>query len=87
MITKKLMHDIITFCNNYLNNDNIVINISKYATYLYINFGVWVLDKNKYIDKNIGSTTKYIHSEADFNKFKETIKDELSLLLVQLNTK
>lgn len=81
------MHNIITFCNNYLNNGNIVITISKYATYLYINFGVWTLDKNKYIDKNIGSVTNYIHNEADFNKFKETIEDKLSLLLAQLNTK
>lgn len=81
------MHDVITFCNNYLNNDNVVITITKYATYLYVNIGVWTLDKNKYIDKNIGSVTNHIHNETDFNKFKETIEDELSLLLAQLNTK
>lgn len=79
------MHDIITFCNNYFNNDNVIITITKYATYLYIDVTVWTLDKNKDIDKYIGSVSKYIYNEADFNKFKETIEDELSLLLAKLN--
>lgn len=87
MITKKLMHDVITFCNNYINNDNIVITIGKYATYLYIDMGVWTLDKNKYINKYIGGISTHIHNEADFNKFKETITDKLSPLLTELNTK
>ncbi len=87
MITKKLMHDIITFCNNYINNDNIVITIGKYATYSYIDIGVWTLDKNKYIDKYIGGISTHIHNEEELNKFKETIEDKLSSLLAQLNIK
>lgn len=84
MITKKLMHNIITFCNNYINNDNIVISITKFANYLNVDFNVWALDKYKYIDKCIGSIGKSIHNEEEFIKFKQTILEELPKLLERL---
>lgn len=40
MITKKLMKDIVTFCNKYINNDNILITITKYPKFIIVNFGV-----------------------------------------------
>jgi len=85
MVTKKLMHDVITFCNNYIDNDNIIITITKYATYLHVNIAVWTLDKEKYINQYIGSISKHIHDEVEFNKLKETIKNEVFALLTKLN--
>lgn len=81
------MHNVITFCNNYIDNDNIIITVTKYANYLHLNVAVCTLDKDKYINKYISSISKYIHNEVEFNKLKETIKDELSQLLIKLNTK
>lgn len=84
MITKKLMHDIITFCNNYIDNDNIVINITKYPTFLSIDFAIWTLLDKKYIDKHIKNITRNIHNEKEFIEFKQMILEELPELLEQL---
>lgn len=86
MFTKKLMHDIITFCNNYINNDNIVITITKYSTFLSINFSVWLLYKNS-IHTYIGAVNKNIHNEKEFIKCKQEILEELPKLLEQLKEK
>ena len=40
MITKQLTHNIITFCNNYINNKNIVFSITKYPTFINVCFNV-----------------------------------------------
>lgn len=83
MITKKLMHDIITFCNNYIDNKNIVIHISKYPNFLGIDFNIWILVEN-HMDKYIGGVSGNIHNEKEFIEFKQIILEKLPKLLEQL---
>lgn len=83
MITKQLMHDIITFCNNYIDNKNIILSITKYSTYLSVSFNVWTISDNT-LQKCIGSVLSYIHNIDDFKKFKEKVLKELPKLLEQL---
>lgn len=78
------MHDIITFCNNYINNDNIVIAIIKYPTFISVSFDIWTLSDKRYINKHIGNTTRNIHNKEEFIKFKQKILEELPKLLEQL---
>lgn len=87
MITKKLMHDIITFCNNYIDNDNIIIGITKYPTFLGIDFTIWTLTNGKHIDTPIGRISKYINNEEDFIEFKPMVLEELPKLLEELKEK
>lgn len=81
MFTKKLMHDIITFCNNYVDNDNIVISVDKYPNFIVIDFGVWKLSNEKRIDIFIGRIDKSIHNEEEFIKYKQQVLEELPKLL------
>ena len=83
MITKKLMKDIVTFCNQYINNSNIVININKYSYFVGITFGIWNLNGSLITD-HIGSIHMYIKDEVDLNKFKDKVFNELPLLLQQV---
>lgn len=84
MITKKLMHDIITFCNNYIDNENIVIGIVKYSTFISATINVWTIKSSGIINKNIGTINHYISDIDDFKKFKEKILNQLPLLLKQV---
>lgn len=86
MITKQLMHDIITFCNNYIDNKNIILSITKYSTYLSINFNVWTTN-NDVIQNCIGSLFSYIYNIDDFKYFKQKILKELPKLLEQVKEK
>lgn len=83
MITKQLMHDIITFCNNYIDNKNIVISITKYIRFINVTFSVWSVT-NSVIDKNIGNINSFISDMDTFNKFKEKVLNQLPLLLKQV---
>ena len=78
------MHDIITFCNNYIDNDNIVISITKYPNFIAIGFGVWKLSNEKRIDIFIGRIDENIHNEKEFIKCKQKVLEELPKLLEQL---
>lgn len=83
MITKQLMHDIITFCNNYIDNKNIIISITKYTRFIDVTISVWSIT-NGVIDKNIGNINSYIEDIDAFNKFKEKVLNQLPLLLKQV---
>ena len=84
MITKKLLHDIITFCNNYIDNNNIVFDITKYPKFVNIAIGVWTTNSVGIIDKSIGTISSYIVDIDDFNKFKQKALNQLPLLLKQV---
>lgn len=84
MITKQLMHDIITFCNNYIDNDNILISVTKYPTFLSVDLTVWTLTNKKNIDTSIGKIPKYINNEEDFIEFKQEVLEQLPKLLERL---
>lgn len=84
MITKKLMHDIITFCNNYIDNKNIIFSITKYSKFIDTRINVWTINNIGLIDKNIGTVDSYINDINDFKKFKEKVLNQLPLLLKQV---
>lgn len=86
MITKQLMHDIITFCNNYIDNKNIVISISKCPNALNITFSVWTIN-NGFMQNCIESVFSYINDIDDFKNFKQKILEKLPKLLEQLKEK
>lgn len=77
------MHDIITFCNNYIDNENIVINISKLSTYLSVTFNVWTINDD-IIQDCIGSVFYYIHDVNDLKNFKQKALEQLPKLLEQI---
>ena len=77
------MHNIITFCNNYIDNNNIVTHVTKYPTFLGIDFNVWILTENR-IDKYIGNVSRNIHNEEEFIEFKQKVLEQLPKLLEQL---
>jgi len=86
-ITKKLIHDLVTFTNNYIDNPNIVIGISCYSNrYVVSRIEVWSL-KYSYINKHIGSISCHIHNEKEFIKYKQNVLEKLPKLLEQLNNK
>ncbi len=84
MITKQLMHDIITFCNSYIDNKNIIISITKYSKFIDVGINVWTINDDGFIDKNIGTINSYINDTNDFKKFKEKVLNQLPLLLTQV---
>lgn len=87
MITKKLMKDVVTFCNKYVDNKNIVISIAKYPTFIDVSIHVWNLDKSKItINDVVGSISQYVDTEEGLNKFKEKVSNQLPLLLKQVKT-
>lgn len=78
------MHDIITFCNNYIDNKNIIFSITKYSKFIDTRINVWTINNIGLIDKNIGTVDSYINDINDFKKFKEKVLNQLPLLLKQV---
>lgn len=85
MITKKLLHNIITFCNNYIDNKNILFSIVKYPCFISIEIEVWTVLNNAINDRR-GGIFENIHNEKEFIKFKERVLNQLPLLLKQVKT-
>lgn len=86
MTIKQLTHNIITFCNNYINNKNIVFGITKYPKYIDVRLSVWTLNNNGYINTHINTITKDIHNENDFNDFKNKVINGLPELLEKVKS-
>lgn len=85
MITKQLIYDIITFCNNYIDNKNIVFKVAKFPKGIYACFSICKLcDKDNSIDFNICSIDEFITNEKTFDKFKEKVLNQLPLALEQI---
>lgn len=84
MITKKLIHDIITFCNNYIDNKNIIFKIAKFPGYIYVSIDVCELYANDIIKHSIGRIYHIITTEKGFIQYKQKVLEELPKLLEQL---
>lgn len=79
------MHDIITFCNNYIDNKNILSTITKYPSFISIDIEVWTVS-NDAINNRKGGISKNIHNENEFIKYKQEVLNQLPLLLKQVKT-
>lgn len=87
MISKQLIHKVITFLNTFNSNKNIVWSITIFNTNnsrIICNIQIWKLDKNDFIEYNIGSISNTIHNFKEFNNFKEQVNKELPLILKKL---
>lgn len=84
MITKKLMHDVITFCNTYIDDNNIIISVSKYSTFISLDIEIWKIGKNNSLEAFVGGIPGHIHSKSDLNEYKEKVLKELPVLLKKL---
>lgn len=72
MITKKLIHQIVAFLNNYL-NDYVLCGYTYYCKkYIEVKFSIWTI-KNNLIDKSVVNYGQFIENEKDFNSFKEKV--------------
>lgn len=86
MITKQLIHDIITFCNNYIDNKYIIFTVTKYSKFVDVTINVWTINDKGFIQDCIGTVNSYIGDIDDFKKFKEKVLNQLPLLLKQVKT-
>lgn len=87
MISKQLIHKVITFLNTFNSNKNIVWSITIFNTNnsrIICNIQIWKLNKNDFIEYNIGSISNTIHNIKEFNNFKEQVNKELPLILKKL---
>lgn len=84
MVTKKLIHDIITFYNNYIDNDNIVFKIAKFSKYIFVCISVNKLYENGSINRCMGSIDELIYTKEDFIKHKQEVLENLPKLLERL---
>lgn len=86
MISKQLIHKVITFLNTFNSNKNVIWDITVWNARPRItcNINVWSLDNNNTIKYCVGSINDTIHNIEEFNKFKETVEQTLPSILEKL---
>ena len=73
MISKKLIHQVVTFLNNYLGVKNVIYAYTYYGKdYISVSFNIWSI-KGETLCKCIAHYDRYISTENDFNSFKEKV--------------
>lgn len=73
MISKKLIHQVVTFLNNYLGIRNVVWGCTYFGKdYISVSFKLWSI-KRDMIDEVVAQYGQYIYNENDFNVFKERV--------------
>lgn len=86
MITKQLIHKVITFLNTFNSNKNVVCSITVWNNRPRINCSIhiWSLDDNDFVTQCVGSIVDSIHNVGEFNNFKEKVNKELLPILKKL---
>lgn len=85
MTIKQLMHKVVAFCNNFIDNNHILVEIDKYPSgAINADISVWEVDNNNRIESCKGRVAKYIHNENDFHNFIDKTTNELPELLEQV---
>lgn len=73
MISKKLIHQVVTFLNNYLNIRNVTCGYTYYGKdYISISFSVWSIKRDT-IEKTVANYGQFVSNENDFNTFKQRV--------------
>lgn len=78
------MHDVITFCNNYIDNKNIVFKVAKFPEYIYVSIDICELYENNVIKRCMGKIDNNIYTKEDFIKYKQEVLENLPKLLERL---
>lgn len=84
MITKKLLHDILTLHNKFINNKGIITSISVYNVYtiwVCCSIRLWSLKEDGSLDKYIDGINCDIRNKEDFIKYKKIIDNQIVKLL------
>lgn len=86
MISKQLVHKVVTFLNTFNSNKNVVCSIIIWNNRPRINCSieVWSLDNNDSIVNCVGSIRDVIHNIKEYIDFKEKVNKELPLILKKL---
>lgn len=87
MISKQLIHKVVTFLNTFNSNKNIIwsikiININRPR--IECDIRIWELNKNDWLEDCISYITDNIHNIEEFNDFKEKVNKKLPSILKEL---
>ncbi len=77
MISKSLVHSVVTFCNNYIGNKYITHSISIFPKHIACNISIWKLDLSGYIDTCIHTYYGHIEDIDDFINFKRKVLETI----------
>lgn len=80
MISRKLLHDIITFCNSFIDIENVIYSVDKYPNFISAHISVWII-RCGLISYCVSGIDSHINSKDNFIKFKETVLKELPTYL------
>lgn len=85
-ITKKLTQQIISACNNWMENSHVVAEVIIWGTKrISINIGIWNLDSNNCIDTVIKSVCEDFHCEEEFINKRNEIINKVNTILKENN--
>lgn len=83
-ITKKLIKDICTFLNTYIDIPNVIFSYTVYCNFINISANVWKLHNNGHIDDIVRVSNYNIHNEKEFNEVKSKLIESVEIGLEQL---
>ena len=83
MITKKLIHDISTFHNTFIDVEGIIIKVDIYnatTSFIMVSIKLWSFNDGGLIDV-IEGVTDNIHNYKEFERYKENVRNKIVPLL------
>ena len=83
-ITKKLIKDICTFLNTFIDIPNVIFSYTVYCNFINISVNVWKLHNDGHIDDIVRTCSFTIHNEKEFNETKDKIIESVKIGLEQL---
>ena len=78
MITKQLVHDIVTFFNNYIENKYVMCNLGIYTGFISCHISIWSLSKKGYIGECVHAYNTDIRDDNDFIEYKRKVLDTIN---------
>ncbi len=83
-ITKKLIKDICTFLNTFIDFPNVIFSYTVYCTFINVSANVWELQDNGYVNSVVRTCSYNIRNEKEFNEIKDKIIESVKIGLEQL---
>lgn len=83
-ITKKLIKDICTFLNTFIDISNVVFSYTVYCNFINVSANVWKLHDNGYVDSIVRTCSFNIRNEKEFNEIKDKLIESVKIGLEQL---
>lgn len=83
-ITKKLLKDICTFLNTFIDISNVVFSYTVYCNFINVSVNVWKLHDDGSISDIARTCSFNIRNEKEFNEIKDKIIESVKIGLEQL---